>query len=798
MSAAMGTASQQAARPARDPEMVRAERLAMIANGFAPVPLLTGAKHTERRDWPEQAKAMLLPGAALPVVEPRYLHTGLACAGLRGVDIDIDDPAIAARVRDLAEQILGETIVRRRWDSPRVFLPYRAAEGEPRKISIIGPGGKVEVLGAGQQAFIYGVHPDGAELEWEPLGPADIPRDALPAVTDEQIREFLTAAALLIGALPPGAARGNGSTGKREAAALAPPDAAAVVDLFGRLPNPLDFDYDQYVAVMLGAAGCIQGLAARNQLGDDDAASIGEAAVAWAVRWEGGGRGEAYERSKWADDWSKRDDPKAGWPSLQLVAATLIPGYRPSLPVGGAFDGVNLPPAPPLTPPPRTPEHSEQWLKDLFAGRHADRFRYVAAAGEWRAWSGTSWRPDQTLLAEHLVAEICREAAVACDNDARARQLASHRMASAVERFARADRRLAATIDQWDADPWILNTPACVVDLRTGERRSHDPAMFATRITGASPEGECPTWRAFLARITRGDEDMQAFLQRMAGYCLTGSTEEHALFFAFGTGANGKSTFVNALAAAMGEYATTAAPGTFTASVGEQHPANLAMLAGARMVSVAELDQGRAWAEARIKAVTGGDPITARYMRQDFFTFRPAFKIVVAANHKPQLHTVDEAIRRRLHLIPFEATIPPDERDPHLPDRLRAELGGILAWAVEGCLLWQRQGLCPPAAVSAASSDYMASEDTLGEWLGECCVQGVSEFGLVGSLFSAWAAWCLQARENPGNKKAFVQQLAARGFKSRRQGGSGARGIEGIALRSLVEPFKSAPITVNE
>ena len=251
-----------------------------------------------------------------------------------------------------------------------------------------------------------------------------------------------------------------------------------------------------------------------------------------------------------------------------------------------------------------------------------------------------------------------------------------------MERLAKADRRIAATVNQWDPDPWQFNTPGGVIDLRNGECRSQNSADYITKIsaTASDPSQRIPHWRAFLLRVTGGDAKLISFLQRVAGYCLTGITREHALFFLYGTGANGKSTFLNAITGAIGDYCRIAPIETFTAASGERHPTDLAGLRGARLVTAIETEEGRRWAESKIKALTGGDKITARFMRQDFFEYTPQFKLLIAGNHKPGLRSVDEAIRRRLHLIPFTITIPAEERDPELSDKLKAEASAILNW----------------------------------------------------------------------------------------------------------------------
>ena len=307
----------------------------------------------------------------------------------------------------------------------------------------------------------------------------------------------------------------------------------------------------------------------------------------------------------------------------------------------------------------RPPEFSDEALALHFAEKHADRLCYVAAWGKWLVWTGKFWRRDDTLLAFDLVRAECRAASALAEKPGIKRDLASAQTVAAVERLAKADRRLAATVDQWDAVPWLLNTPGGTVDLRTGKLRQHRSNEYITKITAVTPrKGRRRRWPVFLRRIMAGDRELIRYLQRVAGYALTGDTREHALFFFHGTGANGKGVFISTLTNIMGDYATTAPIETFIASHNDRHPTDLASLRGARLVNAQEIEQGKAWAESKIKALTGGDKISARFMRQDFFEFYPVFKLFIAGNHKPGLRTVDEAIRRRMNLIPFKVTIP--------------------------------------------------------------------------------------------------------------------------------------------
>ena len=354
---------------------------------------------------------------------------------------------------------------------------------------------------------------------------------------------------------------------------------------------------------------------------------------------------------------------------------------------------------------------TEDALAAEFSERHGEDWRHVAVWGAWLTWTGCRWEREGTLRAFDLARRVCRAAANRA-NDGKVRtRLSQASTVSAVERLARADRRHATAAEVWDRDPWLLNTPSGVVDLRSGALSPHDRALCMTKITTAAPRGDCPAWLAFLARVTGGDAELQAYLRRVVGYGLTGVTTEHALFFLYGTGANGKSVFANTLTALLGDYAAVAPMDMFMATTGDRHPTDMAGLRGARIVTSIETEQGSRWAESKLKALTGGDRVTARFMRQDFFEFTPQFKLLVAGNHKPSIRNVDEAMRRRLHMVPFTVTIPPAQRDKRLPERLLAERDGILAWALQGCLEWQRVGLRPPATVLAATNEYFEAED---------------------------------------------------------------------------------------
>ncbi|MCZ6885364.1 MAG: phage/plasmid primase, P4 family, partial [Alphaproteobacteria bacterium] len=357
----------------------------------------------------------------------------------------------------------------------------------------------------------------------------------------------------------------------------------------------------------------------------------------------------------------------------------------------------------------RPPEFSDEALAHHLVERNADGLCYVAAWRQWYAWTGSQWEMDTTLDVFDKARAVCRAAASEADKPHIMTALASAKTVASVERLARSDRRVAAVAEQWDADPDMCNAQTVTINLKTGEQYAPRPEDYCTKIMPVAPGGDCPLWRSFLNRVTNNDTELQGYLARLVGYCLTGHTHEHALFFMHGTGANGKSVFIDTIAGMMGGYATTAPIETFLAARGDRHPTELAALRGARLVVADETDQGRHWNEGRLKQLTGGGDVSARFVRQDFFTFKPTCKILIVGNHKPSIRAVDEAMSRRFHLIPFDVTIPKDERDLHLAEKLKDEWGGILQWAVDGCLAWRNEGLNPPAAVREATDQYLVA-----------------------------------------------------------------------------------------
>jgi putative DNA primase/helicase len=309
-----------------------------------------------------------------------------------------------------------------------------------------------------------------------------------------------------------------------------------------------------------------------------------------------------------------------------------------------------------------------------------------------------------------------------------------------------------------------------VLDLRTGQLGPHDPGLLLTKLTGAAyfPDADGAEFGTFLARV-QPEEEMRGYLARLLGHALEGRQAVHILPIFYGDGGNGKGTLINAVLAALGDYADAADPGLLIARGFDAHPTGVADLLGLRLAVLHETDAGRRLAEGTVKRLTGGDRLKARRMREDFWGFNPTHTFVMLTNHRPIVGGTDEGIWRRLRLVPWEVVIPAEERDEELPARLLLELDAVLAWLVAGCLDWRRGGLRDPARVTEATAAFRAESDALARFLDERCLTG---HGTVGSteLFRAWDKWCGDQGEEPGSQKAFTTALENRGFDKFKDG----------------------------
>lgn len=413
---------------------------------------------------------------------------------------------------------------------------------------------------------------------------------------------------------------------------------------------------------------------------------------------------------------------------------------------------------------------------------HGTEIRHVGPWGAWLIWDGRRWRVDTrgeiTERAKKVAADLFDRALHIPDHDDRKKairwafQTEGAGRIEAMVRLARSHPTVAIDPSDLDADPWLLNVSNGTVDLRTGLLRSHDSRDHITKLAGTRHRADaaCARWLAFLERILP-DPDVREFVRRWAGYCLTGTVTEHKIVFAFGAGANGKSTLLNVLAHVLGEYARQAPPDLLMRRRDDPHPTGLADLHGARLVLATETQQGRHLDEALVKRLTGGDAIKARQMHKDFFEFTPTHKLVVATNHRPGIEGTDHGIWRRIRLVPFSVVIPDQEQDRQLEDKLNAEADGVLQWALNGCTAWQQGGLTEPAEVIAATADYRADMDILGEFISDCCVvvEGIS--AKATDLYRKYESWCEAAGERPQSQRKFGTALRERGLEKQRSNG---------------------------
>lgn len=420
-------------------------------------------------------------------------------------------------------------------------------------------------------------------------------------------------------------------------------------------------------------------------------------------------------------------------------------------------------------------------LAQTFLQAFADRLRYDHTAGAWYVWSGTCWRRDTVGKAHDMARVHCLLASQGTEKHQRAATVRN-----VLELASRMDP-LAVDHGAWDTDPWLLGTPGGMVDLRTGALHSATPEAMITKVAAVAPAapGVVPIlWTEFLCFVTGDDPEVIRFLQRFLGYCLTGDVREHVLMFVWGGGGNGKSVFVNTVLHILGDCGRVSPVQTFTSGAQDRHPVDKAMLAGARLVAANETEQGRAWAEAELKSLTGGDPITARFMHKNPFTFLPTFKLLIVGNHRPTIQSVDDAMRRRLVLVPFNRK--PAAPDPELETKLRAEAPAILRWMIDGCLDWQRHGLPRPAAIAAATAEYFETQDDVGEWLRSCCDVGSEYRDTYRELFRSYSDYMRLCGELVPSQRALVDALRGRGFEPYKSGA--VRGYKG--LRVSPKPYK--------
>lgn len=702
-------------------------------------------------------------------------NLGLRTAYYPCIDIDVLDKDLADDLHDLALRWF-------QWNAPtRVGLPpkrtllFKATAPFPKRWMRFERGNEsylIEILAGGQYTVVAGTHPSGRPFTWLDGVPH---ADDLIELTAESADAYLEKAAELVesqGWSVVGRKSANsGATHTDQNALKWPGDPQVLDDLVAQLPNDV-VDREMYLTY---------GFAMRAAFADH--LDLGRQCwLDWCARWtEGHNDPATCER-----DWETMAGPYRVGYSFLLDRAREVGINTAALDFEPLDDEAVVEPADDTTVPDTAlTKYTHAWLARRFLMRHSHELKVNVDRKAWMLWNGQRWEQDFSNRGGYLLGllgqEASREALAGAGKDKVALSKWCLTNGTIVDslKYAARDPALATPDAAFDADPWLFNTPGGVVDLKTGAIRPHDASLLMTCMAGAAPARiPTPRWDAFLEEATGGDIMLQGYLRRLTGYCLTGSTREQMLAFFWGPGGNGKGVFLQTVTRALGDYAKVSAMDTFTAAASDRHPADLAALTTARLVTAQETQAGRSWDEAKLKSITGGDKVSARFMRENFFEFEPKFKLLFAGNHRPHIPNLDPAMKRRLHLIPF--TVTPARVDHELPEALIAELPGIVQWMVDGCLEWQEVGLQPPAVVLDASAEYFTDEDPKGRWLAEC-TEASTVVTSTKELFDSWCRWCAEQGEAPGSMRALSVALRDRGLANVRS--AGARGFR-LAIKN--------------
>jgi putative DNA primase/helicase len=732
-----------------------------------------------------------------------HANIGLKAGRYPALDIDVVNEQLANVIGNMAVKALGKAPLRI-GRFPKRLLMYRTDEniGRMRLRFRDGKGVEqlVELLGEGQQYVIAGIHPVTRE-------PYSLDQDitvrgprCLRKVTRERVETFF---ADLVDTLEmAGCEIIHADKACERAAERQNVDQASLVaESIERLsaavkmvPNTTEHfpDRDDYIRM---------GYAIKAAAGPDNEGDGLELFTEWASKWEDG-----YNSFEMIEaDWGRMHPPyEIGWEWIQEKARAF--GWKVEV---DEFETVETSEtyADIIAAAGEGPiEYSDGALASRLARLHVSDIRYVAGGVGWIAWDGTKWARD--IAKRHLAfaREVCSKASHEANTSdmppAKAERIAarcaSYPVIRNVSNLVETDPAMQVSNEQLDADIYLLNCRNGIVDLRTGEMYPHDRSKLCTKSTAVDVDFDrgCPQWHAFLNEACNGDADLKAYLQRLAGYSATGSTKEHVLAFAHGSGGNGKGTFLGALGEILGDYAAVASADVFLASNQQRHSTELAALMGARLVHAQEIDPSRKWDEAKVKSLTGGDKISARFMRQDLFEFQPQFTLVIAGNTKPEITNVDDAMRRRMHLIPFETK--PVRKDVDLPDKLKEEYPAILAWVIEGAKLWLAEGLNPPPVVVKATQEYLEGEDSLGRWIEERCVAGPDNEMSTTMAFEDFREWCREENEAKGkdwSQRKFSGEMKAKGHDISRDKATRAKrvfkGLELLIGEEDVEVIRS-------
>jgi len=425
---------------------------------------------------------------------------------------------------------------------------------------------------------------------------------------------------------------------------------------------------------------------------------------------------------------------------------------------------------------------------------HGRDIRYNTAWKKWVVWNGRYWETDESGALVHekgleTVRNIYDELLKTDDHRERldiekfGMLSESMRRREAMVKTAQYIKALNINSEAFDFNPWLLNLQNGTIDVLTREFREHRQEEMITKIANANydPKAECPLWKKFVREIMDYKEDLIGFLQTAAGWAITGNITEQTMFILYGSGANGKTTFLNTIMHILGDYATSTATETFMKKSGDQTTNDIARLRGIRFLTTTEAEQGRRLSEPLIKKITGNDQITARFLYGEYFIFTPTFKIFMATNHKPVIKGTDHGIWRRIKLIPFTTRIEEEHQDKNLEEKLKEEASGILNWLLAGTRRWRSEGLKAPKIVLSATDEYRGEMDVIGNFLKERCIQQKEASIRIRELYKAYADWCDENNEHAVSERFLSMRIKELGIEQMRT--AEARYWAGLGLR---------------
>ncbi|MBA3010018.1 MAG: hypothetical protein KJ658_05160 [Proteobacteria bacterium] len=421
---------------------------------------------------------------------------------------------------------------------------------------------------------------------------------------------------------------------------------------------------------------------------------------------------------------------------------------------------------------------------ERFVQQHGGEIRYCPELKAWLIYTEGQWAIQRSKtwlyqMAKQTIQSMCEEAKKEDLSTGQKEDLTKHANSSssksrmtAMLDLASMESTIQASTNLFNKNLWQLNCSNGTLNLQTKALQTQQSFDFITKkiTTPYNKDAGCPEWNSLLDKVMNGDQEKIKFLQRIFGYALTGETSEQCLFIFYGSGANGKSTIIEAFRDLLGEYAMNMSAESLLQSKAMIRN-DIARLNGARFVSAVEIGIDKKLNESLVKQLTGGDQVTARFLYREHFEYKPEFKLIIAANHKPEIKGVDNGIWRRIYIIPFDVTISSDEIDKGLPAKLKQELPGILAWAVQGCYDWQEQGLNPPDSILSATDNYRAEMDIIAGFIEDLCETGPGKKIPLGDLYTSYQEWADKACQDALGKKEFGNLMRQKGYSQMKSGG---------------------------